>query len=219
MTVQTKIPRSIKPSSNARIFGVGSSANKFGLGADAGQNAIELRIESKALSGDTRNFYNRLYISGAGGSGEAQRNFTTVENVAAANAHGVHNSLSFGVSGTVTGQGIAGKNTLHIPETALASNVTLAALQAEIYSDAATSDPGGSTLLSALRIVNGGDATGMADVDDDAAAIEFNGWTSGSGNMIYTHAVATPGAGTGSIRIRVGSADKYLYYWDTEGST
>lgn len=178
----------------------------------ANMKFISLYWDDGATSGDARGIYNRLAITGAGGGGESLRTFTSVVDVAGATAHGAHISLSFGTSGSVTGQGVATRSTLHMPATALAaSNVTYAALQAEIWSDAATSDPAGN-LLSALRVVNGGDTTGAADVDDDCAAIEFVGWTVGDGNMIATKAAAAAPNVTHSIRIRLpdGSA-AYLY--------
>ena len=197
---------------SALIFGAGTSADPATT-SSADKNFIEYRVQSSATSGDARGIYDRLYISGAGGGGEALRAFTTISNVAAANAHGAHISLSFGTSGTVTGQGIAGRNTLHLPTTALASNVTLAAVQAEIYSDGSTSDPGGSTLLSFFRAVNGGNANGRADVDDDAVLMELIGFTAGASNMVDNS------DGTGGttldfdnvvkLRIRIGST---LYY-------
>lgn len=166
------------------------------------------RVTSTATSGDARAEYLRLYIAGAGGGGEALRAFTTISDVAAANAHGAHISLNFASTGTVTGQGIASRNTLHIPDVALTSNVTMSAVQAEIWSDGSTSDPGGSTLLSFFRAVNGGNSTGKADVDDDAVLFELNGFTAGAAKTFSTGTTAAwyPAA---SLKIRVGST---LYY-------
>lgn len=174
---------------------------------------VAMYFDNGATSGDNRGMYLRLYLTGAGGGGEALRVFTTVENVAAGTAHGAHVSLNFGATGTVTGQGIAGRNTLHIPDASLGGgNVTYAALQAEIYSDGSSSDPNGN-LLSLLRMVNDGHADGKADVDDDAAAIEFIGFTAASGNMIGEN---TAGPNTlnfsnwTTLRIRVAGTDYYL---------
>ena len=148
------------------ILGSGTAASPATT-ATADKNFIEFRVENTATSGDNRGMYLREYLAGAGGGGEALRVFTTVDDVAAGTAHGMHCSLNFDTSGSVTGQGIAGRFTLHMPSTALsASNVTYAAIQAEIWSDGATSDPAGN-LLSAIRVVNGGNTTGAADVDDD----------------------------------------------------
>lgn len=205
----------------ALLGGIGTSSSRATT-STADAKFLEYRLENSATSGDNRGVYMRLYMTGAGGGGEAARIFTTVEDVAASTAHGAHISLNFGTSGTVTGQGIAGRNTLHIPTTALASNVTMAALQAEIYSDGSTSDPGGSTILSFLRMVNAGNSTGKADVDDDAAMIELNGFTSGSGNMVGAN---TAGKTTLDytnwipLRVKIGSTVHYIAAAQTIGAT
>lgn len=169
-------------------------------------------LDNGATSGDNRGIYLRLYLTGAGGGGEALRVFTTVENVAAATAHGAHISLNFGTSGTVTGQGIAMRATLHLPSTALASNVTMSAVQAEIYCDAATSDPGGSTILSFFRAVSGGNATGMADVDDDAVMFDIQGLTAGAAHVFATGLTPATVYGnlSASLKIRVGTTTYYI---------
>ena len=197
------------------LFGAGTSTSPATT-ATADKNFKEFRVQSTATSGDARGEYLRLYLGGAGGAGESLRAFTTVNNVAAANAHGAHISLNFGTSGTVTGQGIASRNTLHMPATALASNVTMAAMQAEIWSDASTSDPGGSTLLSFLRIINAGNTNGMADVDDDAVVFDLQGFTSAAGNVFKTGACTTLGA---SFRVRVGSTTYYMPLYTTQSAT
>lgn len=193
--------------STALIFGAGTAASPA-TSATAGAMFLEFRTQSTATSGDARGIYNRLYISGAGGGGEALRNFTTVNNVAAATAHGSHTSLNFGTTGTVTGQGIASRNTLHLKNEALTGNVTMAALQAEIYSDGADSDPGGSTKLSYLRCINDGHANGIADVDDDANLIEIIGHTIGAGNMVVAEIDETKFSH--KIRINIGGTTYYL---------
>lgn len=191
----------------ALVFGAGTSASPATT-ATADKNFLDFRTQSTATSGDARGIYNRLYLAGAGVSGESLRSFTTVNNVAAATAHGAHISLSFGATGTITGQGIATRSTLHLKDEALASNVTMAALQAEIYSDGANSDPGGSTKLSYLRCVNDGHANGIADVDDDANLIEIIGHTIGAGNMVVAEVDETKFSH--KIRINIGGTTYYL---------
>ena len=171
---------------------------------------ISLCLDDGATSGEAIGIYDRLYVTGAGGSGTALRAFCTVENVEAVNARGAHISLSFGASGTVTGSGQALTTTLHIPDDATQGG-HLSAITTEIYSDGDTSDPAGST-LSCIRMSNAGGA-GKDDVDDDCAAIHFDaGWTVGDGNMIAVKAAAAAPDVTHSIRIRLpdGSA-AYLY--------
>lgn len=196
------------------LFSGGTAASPATT-ATADKNFLDFRVQSTATSGDSRGEYMRLYLAGAGVSGEALRAFTTVSDVAAANAHGAHISLSLGTSGTVTGQGIATRSTLHMPTTALASNVTMAAIEAEIWSDGSTSDPGGSTLLSFIRCNNGGDTTGAADVDDDAVVLDLQGFTSGSGNVFFVSAPQTLAA---SFRIRVGSTLYYVPLYSTQST-
>jgi hypothetical protein len=196
---------------SALLFGAGTSAAPATT-AEADKNFLEFRVKNTATSGDNRGLYLREYIAGAGGGGEALRVFTTVDDVAGATAHGMHCSLNFDTSGSVTGQGIAGRFTLHMPATALAaSNVTYSAIQAEIWSDAATSDPAGN-LLSAIRIVNGGNATGAADVDDDCALFDLQGWTAASGNMFVTGLTEATIAGnlSAALRVRIGAVTYYI---------
>lgn len=161
-----------------------------------------------ATSGDNRALYLRQYLTGAGASGEAARVFNTVQNVVASSVHGQHTSLNFGASGSATGQAIAHRNTLHMPTTALpAGNVSYSAVQAEIYSDGSASDPAGN-LLSFIRCVSGGDATGGADVDDDAALIDLSGVTIGSGNIV--EASTTEANYSHSVRVRINGTNYYM---------
>lgn len=196
------------------IAGIGTSASPATT-ATADKSFKSYYLQSTATSGTARGEYLRLYIGGAAGGGEALRVFTTVNNVAGETAHGAHISLNFGTSGSVTGQGIAMRGTLHMPSTALAaSNVTYSAVQAEIYSDAATSDPAGN-LLSFFRAVNGGDATGGADVDDDVALFDISGVTIATGNMVA--ASTTEANYSHSVRVRVNGTNYYMMLANAEG--
>lgn len=188
------------------ILGSGTAATPATT-ATADKNFIEFRVQNSATSGDGRGMYLREYLTGAGGGGEALRVFTTVDDIAGATARGMHCSLNFDTSGSVTGKGVAGSFTLHMPTTAFTDvNSTLAAIEAEIWSDGSTSDPGGN-FLSAIRVVNAGNATGMADVDDDAFLLDIQGFTDATGNMFLTTAPSTLAA---SLRIRVGTTLYYL---------
>jgi len=194
------------PKNASLLLGAGTSTNKMTT-TTANSKFMEFRLQNSATSGDNRAMYLRFYMSGAGGGGEALRAFTTIEDVAASTAHGAHISLNFGTSGTVTGQGIAGRFTLHLPTTALTSNVTLSAVQAEIYCDGSDADPGGSTILSFFRAVSGGHADARADVDDDAVFFDVQGLTDATGNIFLSTAPSTLAA---SLRCLVGSTTYYL---------
>lgn len=198
----------------AVLHGSGSSSAPTTT-ATANKNFLGYWVKNTATSGDNRGLYLRQYLSGAGASGDALRIFNTVDNVVAASAHGAHISLNFGTSGRVTGQGIANRSTLHLPSTALpASNVTYSAVQAEIWSDAATSDPSGN-LLSFFRAVNGGDATGGADVDDDVALFDISGVTIASGNMVAES--TTEANYSHSVRVRINGTNYYMMLASAEG--
>jgi len=138
-------------------------------------------FDNGASSGDNRGMYLRQYLTGGAG-GEALRVFNTVENVTAGTAHGAHISLNFGATGKVSGLGVAMRATLHIANQATQSG-TMAAIQAEIYSDGTTSDPA-SSVVSCIRVVNDGSA--KDDVDDDAFLLDLSGWTKGAGHMVQT---------------------------------
>ncbi len=163
------------------LIKAGTSASKVTT-ATANMKFLSFYLENTATSGDNRAMYLRLYLGGAGGGGEAARIFTTVNNVAAGTAHGAHISLNFGATGTVTGQGIAMRGTLHCPDGNLAG--TTAAVQAEIYADGSSSNNTGT--MSHIRIITDGDATGVAALED-VNFIEFDGMANpGSGKYIDT---------------------------------
>lgn len=182
--------------------------------ATANKRFIDLYTQNTATSGDNRGIYNRFYLSGAGGGGESLRTYTTVNAVAAGTAHGAHISLDFvsaSGSGRVTGLGVAMRATLHIPSDASWAPGTIAAVQAEIYSDGTASDTDGATEVSFIRVVNDGHADGIADVDDDAALIAISGGSISSGNMVQAKSAA---AVTHVIRIKVNGTPYYLMVSD-----
>jgi hypothetical protein len=198
-------------SHGGKILGSGTSSDPY-VDDTAGTKIMSFYTDCGATSGDSRGLYLRHYITGAAGGGEAARLFTTVSNVAGATAHGAHISLSFGTTGSITGLGVAGRNTLHVPNGALTGG-TYAALQAEIYSDGSSSDISGATDYAFIRIANDGDATGVANVDDNANLILISGGSIASGNMV---AEKTSAAVSHTIRCKVGSTTLYLMASDTQ---
>ena len=198
--------------SSGNIILAGSSATPLST-STANSKWLQVYVSNTATSGDNRAAYLRHYTSGAGGGGDGARIFHTVNGVVAGTCQGAHTSLNFvstANSGRCTGQGIASRNTLHIPNDAswAPGNVTYSALQAEIYCDGASSDPQGATNLSFIRLVNGGNATGGADVDDDAFAIQFSGFTVASGNVVQTETDETKFSH--KIKCDVGGTTLYL---------
>ena len=166
---------------------------------------LQFYFDSGAPSGSAEGLYIRLYGTGSGATVQALRAFTSVTDVTEANARGAHISLSFGATGKITGLGVALECTLHIPTTAGMSG-TVGALKVAINSDGASSDPVGA-LLSFIMIDNQGDATGGADVDDDAAVLGLSGFTQGAGNVFKTGADVAAAA---TLRIRVNGTNYFL---------
>lgn len=192
------------------LLGAGTSTSPL-THDEADKNFMEFRFDNGATSGDNRGMYLRLSLTGAGtGGGESLRAFTNVD-ANMGTAHGAHISLDFAATAggsECSGLGVATRSTLHIPNIASwAPTGTYAAIQAEIYSDGSSSDPAGMTDLSYFRVVNGGDTTGAADVDTDAYLFSLQGFTAGSGSMVY---LDVPGTLAGSLRCKVGSTAYYI---------
>jgi hypothetical protein len=91
---------------NGLIEGCGTSGANAELGITAG-NALEYYLNASHTSGDMRGEYLRLYFSGAGGTGEALRAYSTLNNVASGaggTINGAHITMDVhGASGVVAG--------------------------------------------------------------------------------------------------------------------
>jgi hypothetical protein len=171
---------------------------------------LQFYLESVATSGDNRGMYLRTYYTGAGGGGDALRVYADVS-VTAANVFGAHISLGLGESttgGKVTGLGVGVRAQLGLPNVAMGSGGTYAALMAEIYSFGEHSDAGAVTELSFIRVVNDGHANGIADVDDDANLLVITGGAIASGNMVQAETDETKFSH--KIRCKVHGTTMYL---------
>lgn len=150
----TKIPRSIKSSSATLFWGIGNSASYFTWAA-ANKNAVEMRLQSSASSGDSRAMYIRLKLAGAGG-GEAGRFFANASttNVATGGTiNGIHTSLSVDASSSISGAGNAIRATLGAAAESRTLGGTAAALQLD--SDIATGNTVPAT-WSFIRVTDSG---------------------------------------------------------------
>ena len=194
----------------ALLHGLGTSTTPVET-ASGSVNFMGYWMKTSAQSGDVRGLYTRLFFTGAGGTGEAARIFTTVTDVAASTVRGAHISLSFAASGTVTGLGVALECTLHLNSGGTASG-TMAALKVAINSDNANSDPAGST-LSFIQVANQGSA--KDDVDDDAFLFDISGVASGSGKMWYDN---TSNAADEFIKVKTPAGTRYLILSDSNTS-
>lgn len=138
MAIVTMIPRSIRPSSEALILGVGKGSGtslgdlfKMGTG---GANAVDIRTRADTASGsDARILYARLHQYGAGG-GEAVRAYAFANNAAAATGgtlNGLHASLSIATSSGISGAGNAIRATLEAAAATRTLGGTLSAIQVD----------------------------------------------------------------------------------------
>lgn len=182
-------------------LGSGTSSS-YKTTSTAGKNFVSFYFGSSATSGDARGIYNRLYLTGAAGNGESLRSFTTVSDVAAATAHGAHISLSFGTSGSVTGQGAAVRATLHVPTTSTAFGGTVSAGLSEVWFDGTSSTLANTTQHSVHRFCALGSTA--------ATALCLNVWSLegfGTTNTIKTGTVAGTKKG---IRILIDGVVHYI---------
>lgn len=133
---------------------VGTTSARFQMGAQAGQSMMQTNAETIATSGDSRLRNERLYFSGAGGSGEVARFYGIVNNVTAATGgtvNGAHVSLGVtGASGAVSGAGNALRTTLSLGAGTTAGG-TLSALQLDSDFDATATVPSSA---SCIRVTN-----------------------------------------------------------------
>lgn len=191
---------------DGQIAGAGASDNYYELPTTAG-NAFSYYLSNNATTGTVRGEYIRLALpSGAGG--EAVRAYTTVSNNTPADTvNGVHNSLSFGASaGNVTGEANASRNTLAVPARTLGG--TCAAVNAELWADGTTSNMSNG---SAIRCNLGGDATGVALLDDNISLISFDGGTNNTGNVCSAVGnEPTWSSATHKIRVKINGTTMYL---------
>jgi hypothetical protein len=210
MATTPSIPVEVKGITNASAASVYKSTSAHRLDASAAGNYGQVYANQNA-TGDTRAWYVRLYAKIAAASGDALRAFATVENVAASTYRGLHASLNFADTGTVTGLGAAIEATLHINNSGSAAG-TLTSVKAAINADGAASDPAGATSLSYIRVENQGNATGMADIDTDATVIAFSGLTGASGvtNTISTTSLTELPAGSIGFRITYNGNTYYV---------
>lgn len=136
------------------LHGAGASGANHALGATAG-NAKEYYLDATHTTGNMRGEYLRLYFSGAGGSGEALRAFSTINNVSVATGgtvNGAHVSLgTAGASAAVSGAANALRCTFGIAAASTNIGGTCAVIQADTDFDIAVTVP---TNFAFLRLTN-----------------------------------------------------------------
>lgn len=159
----------------AVLQGGGTNASPLTT-STASKNFLDFRTKTTDATGaDSRGIYWKHFLGGAGASGEAGRFYTSVDAAGGVGCHGIHASVAFGASGTLTGQAAAIRATLQVPNKALAG--TSAAVYAEIWADGASSNNTG--VMAFLRCVLAGEATGVAALND-VPLLSIEGITVGS---------------------------------------
>lgn len=185
-------------SASGLLMGVGTSGNPATT-ANADDIFAEFRTQSTATSGDSRGLYWRHDINGAAGGGEALRAFSKVT-AAASTVRGAHISIDLSTAGSVSGFGAGVDAQVLYGDTSYSN--TLTAVNAELYA------AGSSTAITAgtgsfFRIVAGGDATGLADIESNSAFISFAN-AAGSGKIVDSDITAL--TGKAGLRVYVGGA-------------
>jgi len=188
------------------LGGVGISGD-LATSATAG-NFLEFRLDGSAASGTYRGIYMRLDVTGGAG-GEAVRAYLHCEDDTPDDTvNGAHITLAFGTTvGNITGLGTACRNTMMIPNRSIGG--TTGAVQAEAYAEGASSANGG--LMSLLRCVIDGNATGKAALEDNVNLMEISTGTNASGNMVSAAGnEPTWTSATHKIRIVANGVTMYL---------
>lgn len=139
---------------NSLLLGAGASGANHALGSTAG-NALEFYLDATHTTGDMRGEYLRLYFSGAGGSGEALRAFSTINNVSVATGgtvNGAHISLgTAGANAAVSGAANALRATFGIAAASTNIGGTCSVIQVDTDFDTAVTVP---TNFAFLRFTN-----------------------------------------------------------------
>ena len=163
-----------------------------------------------ATGGTARGMYMRLYLGGAGQSGEAVRAFTTVNAAGCVAVHGIQASVSFGTSGTVTGLAAGVRGTMQIPNATYSSG-TAAAVVADVSADGSSTSFTG-TALSFFRCHTSGNSTGITQLLGQAFLFDLSATNTGSGATYFidNSATTTP-TWLGKVKVKLPSgATAYL---------
>ncbi len=177
--------------------------------AEPGKNFLDFRtMTTDATGADSRQYYGRHYLGGAGAAGECGCFFTTVNAAGALGVHGIHASVSFGAGGALAGEAAGVRGTLHVPNRSLAA--TSAAGYFEVNCEGSSSDFG--QLCALLRLTVSGDTTGIGKFDDKGYIFSIEGLTAGAAHAFRTGLTAATinAATTAALRIKVGNTDYFI---------
>lgn len=141
----------LKDAHSGLLMGCGASGSAYALGSTA-DNAVEYFLDATHTTGDMRGEYARLYFSGAGGSGECKRIFSTINNVSVATGgtvNGAHISIgTAGASAAVSGAANALRATFGIAAASTNVGGTCSVIQVDTDFDNAVTVPTNFAFLS-----------------------------------------------------------------------
>ena len=195
-------------SASGLLMGIGTSAAPATTSTPDGK-FVEIRAETTATSGDNRLMYLRYALNGATG-GECIRAFTKLT-ASGSNVRGAHISLDIGTGGSASGIGIGVDAQILVLNDTLTGG-TYAVINSEIYSAGSSTSIASVTAMSFFRAVLSGNATGIADVDDEAYLLSINGGAIGSGNIVSADNDETKF----SHKIRIKAQGTLMYLMCTE---
>jgi hypothetical protein len=187
----------------AEVMGGGTAADP--IVGSSGKNFQEWRCRSDDAAGDIRGLYLRTYYAGGAG-GDCARIFSTVQEDCGT-VHGAHISLNYTDGKQTSGQGIAMRATLHVPDESLGG--LAAAVEAELYCDGGSADVSNGAFLYCNA---DGNATGVASLDDNAYLLNVQGLTAGAAHLFRTGLTAATvnAATTAALRVKVGDTDYFI---------
>lgn len=195
------------------LIGIGTAGTPA-TDSTADGKFVELRCETTATSGDCRLQYMRYYMAGINTTGGECLKAGTVLEAAVGTARGGQASIEVSSAGYVSGFAAGWDALLEVADSAVPSG-TYTGGQSQIYMTGSSSDLSGTTHSIHRFSVIGGDATAESGVKNAFSFDVANCAGSGAGNMISLG--ANEGATTGTIRILVNGAVRYIAYTSHEG--
>jgi hypothetical protein len=176
-----------------------------------GQSGVKMYVSTTATSDTTYGQYIKLSGTGAGAELIGLRSKASAGIAGVGNAHGAHFSMEFGASaGDVAGLATAVRGNVVVPNRAIAQGTYYGSM-AEIFAEGNT-----SALPTASNACLGINLQAGTAMDLVGNAISFSG-TDGTGKMIVSATDAAPDW-TGSIRILVNGAKRYIHFTSAEAA-
>jgi hypothetical protein len=188
-------------------FSLGSASSPV-TSAIANQKWVSRYAKTTATSGDARLVYNRLYFTGAGGSGECGRFYSTINGVSVATGgtvNGAHISLdTIGAGAKVAGAANACRFTFGIAAATTALGGTCAVIQVDTDIKTGAALP---TKMPYFRITDSGDIglDYLLGIEGLSTSLVANAGTGGN-----SCGLAGGGIAAKAIKCRVGATDYWL---------